>query len=46
MAVAFGKINPFNLSQDEWPLCVERLGYVFTANGITEAEKSEPFSFQ
>ena len=39
MAVAFGKINSFNPSQDEWPLYVERLGHVFVANGITEEEK-------
>ena len=29
MAVAFGKINTFNPSQDEWPLYVERLEHVF-----------------
>ena len=39
MAVAFGKINPFNPSQDEWPLHVERLGHVFVANGITDEDK-------
>ena len=39
MAVAFGKINSFNPSQDEWPLYVERLGHVFVANGIIEEEK-------
>ena len=41
MAVAFGKINSFNPSQDEWPLYVERLGHVFVANGITEEEKKQ-----
>ena len=39
MAVAFGKINPFNPSQDEWPLYVEQLGHVFVANGITNKDK-------
>ena len=39
MTVAFGKINPFNSSQDEWPLYVERLGHVFVANGITDEDK-------
>ena len=39
MAVAFGKNNSFNPSQDEWPLYVERLGHVFVANEITEEEK-------
>ena len=39
MAVAFGKINSFNPSQDEWPLYVERLGHVFVANEITEEDK-------
>ena len=29
MAVAFGKINTFNPSQDEWPLYMERLEHVF-----------------
>ena len=41
MVVAFGKINSFNSSQDEWPLYVERLGHVFVANGITEEEKKQ-----
>ena len=41
MAVAFGKINSFNSSQDEWPLYVERLGHVFVANGITKEEKKQ-----
>ena len=39
MVVAFDKVNAFNFSQDEWPLYVERLGYVFKANGITEEAK-------
>ena len=39
MTVAFGKIYPFNPSQDDWPLYVERLGHVFVANGITEEAK-------
>ena len=39
MAVAFGKVNAFNPSQEEWPLYVKRLGHVFDANGITEAAK-------
>ena len=39
MVVAFGKVNAFNLSQDEWPLYVERLGYVFKVNGISEETK-------
>ena len=39
MAIAFGKINSFNPSLDEWPLYVERLGHVFVANGITEEDK-------
>ena len=39
MAVAFSKINPFNPSQDEWPLYVERLGHMFKANKITDAAK-------
>ena len=39
MAVAFGKVNAFNLSQDKWPLYVERLEHVFVANGITDAAK-------
>ena len=39
MAVAFGKISPFNPSQDEWPLYVERLGHMFEANEITDAAK-------
>ena len=39
MAVAFGKINSFNPSPDEWPLYVERLGHVFVANEITEEDK-------
>ena len=41
MAVAFGKIYPFNPSQDDWPLYVERLGHVFVANGITEETKKQ-----
>ena len=36
MVVAFGKIYPFNPSQDDWPLYVERLRDIFVANGITE----------
>ena len=36
MAVAFGKVN---VSQDEWPLYVERLEHVFVANGITDGTK-------
>ena len=43
MAVAFGKINSFNPSQDEWPLYVERLGHVFVAIGITEEKKEAVF---
>ena len=39
MAVAFGKVNAFNPSQDEWPLYVERLEHVFVANGITDGAK-------
>ena len=39
MAVAFGKIYPFNPSQDDWPLYVERLEHVFVANGNTEEAK-------
>ena len=39
--VAFGKISPFNPSQDEWPLYVKQLGHVFTADGITEADKKQ-----
>ena len=39
MAVAFSKVNAFNLSQDEWPLYVERLEHVFVANGITDGAK-------
>ena len=39
MAVAFGKVNTFNLSQDEWPLYVERLEHVFVVNGITNGAK-------
>ena len=39
MAVAFGKVNGFNPSQDEWPLYVERLEHVFVANGITDGAK-------
>ena len=39
MVVAFGNINSFNPSQDEWPLYVERLGRVFVANGITKEKK-------
>ena len=39
MAVAFGKINTFNPSQENWLLYVERLGHVFVANGITEEPK-------
>jgi len=41
MAVAFGKVNSFNLSQNEWPLYVERLGHVFVANGIMEEAKKQ-----
>ena len=41
MAVAFGKIYPFNPSQDDWPLYVERLRHVFVANGITEETKKQ-----
>jgi len=39
MVVAFGKVNSFNPSQDEWPLYIEQLGHVFVANGITEEAK-------
>ena len=39
MVVAFGKVNAFNPSQDEWPLYVERLEHVFVANGITDGAK-------
>ena len=39
MAVAFGKVNAFNPSQDEWPLYVKRLEHVFVANGITNGAK-------
>ena len=41
MAVAFGKVNAFNPSQDEWPLYVERLEHVFVANGITDGAKKQ-----
>ena len=41
MAVAFGKINTFNPSQEDWPLYVERLGHVFVANGITKDAKKQ-----
>ena len=36
MAVAFGKVNVLNPSQDEWPLYLERLVHIFVANGITD----------
>ena len=39
MVVAFGKINAFNPSQDEWPLYVERLKHNFVANGISDGSK-------
>ena len=39
MAVAFGKVNTFNPSQDKWPLYVERLEHVFVANDITNGAK-------
>ena len=39
MAVAFGKVNALNPSQDEWPLYVERLEHVFVAKGITDGAK-------
>ena len=39
MTVAFGKVNAFNPSQDEWLLYVERLEHVFVANGITNEAK-------
>ena len=39
MAVAFGKVNAFNPSQNEGPLYVERLEHVFVANGITDGAK-------
>ena len=39
MVVAFSKINPFNPSQDEWPLYVEQLGHMFEKNEITDAAK-------
>ena len=43
MAVAFGKINTFNPSQEDWPLYVKQLGHVF---GLQRKQKSEQFSFQ
>lgn len=39
MAVVFGKVNAFNLSQDEWPLYMERPEHVFVVNGITDGAK-------
>ena len=39
MAVAFGKVNAFNPSQDKWSLYVERLEHVFGVNGITDGAK-------
>ena len=41
MMVAFGKVNAFNLSQEEWPLYVERLEDVFVANSITDGAKKQ-----
>ena len=41
MAVAFGKVNAFNPSQDEWPLYVKRLKHIFVANGITNGAKKQ-----
>ena len=41
MAVAFGKVNAFNPSQDEWPLYVKRLKHIFVANGITDGAKKQ-----
>ena len=38
---AFGKVNTFNPSQDEWSLYIERLEHVFVVNGITNGAKKQ-----
>ena len=38
-ALAFGKIEEFDLKEEEWPQYVERLGHYFVANGVDVNEK-------
>ena len=45
MAVAFGKINSFNPSQDEWSLYVERLGHICSKWDYRRRKEASSFSF-
>ena len=44
MAAMLGKLEEFDATKEDWPQYVERLGYFFKANGITEAGKKVMFS--
>ena len=39
MAAAFGKVDKFDGSKEEWPQYVERLDFFFQANEIVDVEK-------
>ena len=44
MVVVIGKIHLFRPGQNDWTMCVECLGHLFVANGITTAEKKVCYS--
>ena len=39
MAALFGNIGMFDGAKEEWAQYIERLDYLFTANGITDGER-------
>ncbi|XP_062522706.1 uncharacterized protein LOC134197403 [Corticium candelabrum] len=39
MTLMIGKVGPFDGSQDEWEHYVERLGFYFTANKVTDKDQ-------
>ena len=43
MTATLGKIEEFDGGKEEWPQYVERMGYFFTTNAITDADQ-KPFS--
>ena len=41
MAVAFGRLEEFNVAEDEWNHYVERLGHYFAANEIDDPDRKK-----
>ena len=41
MAALLGKLEPFDVAQEEWPQYIERLEQFFVANDIVGDEKAE-----